>query len=78
MRGGLWFARTVHEIPLDDLDEIVETKKLVHDQRNDNIWTFHYHSRQPQELHLSDLLDANRSPAIEYLRRQGFRIGRDR
>ncbi len=77
MRGGIWFAPTVYRISLDHLEAIVNIEEEVAQRkvsRKDAVWEFRYRDREPLRLKLSDLLDANRAPVLEYLRRHGIPI----
>jgi hypothetical protein len=73
----LWFAPNDYQIPLNGLDEIIEGHEDVDQRvfsRRDTFWKFRYRDHDLHRLHLSDLLDANRGPIIEYLRRHGVRF----
>lgn len=75
--GGLWHSPTHRHFPLSDLESIVETKEPIAQrgfQRRDTFWEFRYRSSPSRRLKLSDLLDANRTHIIEYLRQHGFVI----
>ena len=72
IRTGFWFAPNIREFPFTNIESIVERTEKVEQRRlprEDTMWHFHYRTGKPESLVLSDLLDANRAPVIEYFRR---------
>jgi hypothetical protein len=77
IRTGFWFAPTRYTISLTDLDGVVETVETVAQRgpiRHETYWEFRYRSRRPYRLNLPDLLEANRGPIADYLRRHGTAV----
>ena len=77
LRGGLWLAPNNRTISLSDLDEIREREEPSDQRdrsRHDTFWYFDYGNGEEIRLDLSDLLEANRSHVVEFLRAQGHRF----
>jgi hypothetical protein len=78
VRTGFWFAPTRYTISLTDAEAVVETVETVVQRRgpirHEIYWQFRYHSRRPYRLDLPDLLEANREPVAEYLRRHRMAV----
>jgi hypothetical protein len=75
VRTGLWFSPTERAFPFAELDEIVESEQEIDQrdaERRDRVWSFRYRTAAERRLKLPDLLDANREPVIESLRRRGI------
>ena len=76
---GFWFSPTVRQIRFSALESVTEQNEKVPGQRifrarHDTVWYFRYRSGENRRLVLSDLLDANRTQVIEYLRRHGIDV----
>ncbi|HZL99163.1 MAG TPA: hypothetical protein VFD43_02830 [Planctomycetota bacterium] len=77
VRTGFWFAPTVRELPLSDLNEIVQTSESVAQrgaERSDRVWEFRYRSAPSIRLKLPDLLDAHRATVSAWLRARGLAV----
>jgi hypothetical protein len=77
VRTGFWFAPTVYDVSLRDLDVITERDQDIAQRgmpRQDTFWHFRYVSGKTRSLNLPDLFVANRKEIASYLLAHGKRI----
>jgi hypothetical protein len=67
----------VKRFPLKSLERIDEGTKVRVNGHEDLLWTFRYPGSS-RRLNLPDLLESNRPPVVEALRRRGVRVGTEK
>jgi len=70
IRTGFWFAMTVHEFPLSELESV----KDLTEKNGDIFWHFRYRSGELLTLNLPELLEANRGRFLAYFKQRGVRV----
>lgn len=76
VRTGFWFAPTRFRYELTGVSEVEEKQIRVPQRRiprRDRVWVLHYDTGRTVRLHLTDLLDANRTTVADYLRGHGIK-----
>ena len=67
---GFWFWPEKKVISLEDLRMIEEHRRGIYSF----VWIFHYRSRRPTELILSDMLTSNRAVVLDFFQNRGIQI----
>ena len=73
LKTGYWFAPNVKRFPFQGLERIDEGTKVRVNGKEDLLWTFRYGTGS-RRLNLPDLLESNRPPVVEVLRRRGVTV----
>jgi hypothetical protein len=72
-----WLSGPARRIELRSLVQVTRVKKPIDQRalpREDTFWEFTYSDGHSQELHLSDLFEANQDVVIGALQRRGVRV----
>ncbi len=80
IQTGFWFAPTIDEIPLSDVESVTERVEAVEQrafERHDTFWYVRYCSGEERQIHLTDLLEGNRFAVFEYLRQHNIQTHND-
>ena len=73
LKTGYWFAPHVKSFSFQGLERIDEGTNVRVNGQSDLLWTFRY-GTDSRRLNLPDLLESNRPPVVEALRRRGVQI----
>jgi len=73
LKTGYWFAPNLKRFPFQGLERIDEWTNVRVNGRKDLLWTFRY-GASSRRLNLPDLLESNRPPVVEALRRKGVPV----
>jgi len=73
IKTGFWFAPRVESHPLRGLAEITEHSVPRRRGGREIVWTLRYGPRS-HRLDLPDLLESNRTPFVDVLKRRGIRV----
>jgi hypothetical protein len=73
IKTGFWFAPHVESHPLRGLTEITERSEPSRMVGREIVWTLRNGPRS-HRLDLPDLLESNRTPFVDVLRRRGIRV----
>ena len=77
LKTGYWFAPNQKRFPLHGLERIDEGTNVRVNGHEDLLWTFRY-AGSSRRLNLPDLLESNRPPVVEALRRKGVRVATEK